>query len=251
MIKFGKAAGVSGAIAAAFVSVVVGCSGRLEPETSTFDSDGGGFSESKPSSSAAPDAAAPKPTAAAPKPGAAAPKSDAGAAQDQKGPVCPASQVECDDTCIDPQSDPDFCGASDSCDADGGTAGVACGKGEACVAGQCTKPGPHLVGSFETWKGPERKGDASDARTCVAACALVFGGSASDYSCSTQSATIDHQAWATGWATDAHCQGGTPIAEDYTTGDYSKMGDVSAYLDDWCLGHDDTGAVSTNYCFSK
>ncbi len=47
---------------------------------------------------------------------------------------CPASLVSCGGTCIDPDHDPAYCGASGSCT--GGEAGVDCG-GTWCSAGRC------------------------------------------------------------------------------------------------------------------
>jgi hypothetical protein len=43
--------------------------------------------------------------------------------------------VQCGDTCIDPERDPVYCGASDDCSGD--AAGVACEPGESCVDGSC------------------------------------------------------------------------------------------------------------------
>jgi hypothetical protein len=57
---------------------------------------------------------------------------------------CPGTQVRCGQSCIDPLTDPDFCGASGDCA--GPNAGVACGPatsacpgavGEICQGGQC------------------------------------------------------------------------------------------------------------------
>jgi hypothetical protein len=49
--------------------------------------------------------------------------------------TCPSGLVNCDSTCIDPSSNPDFCGASGECT--GSNAGVDCGSGFACVDGEC------------------------------------------------------------------------------------------------------------------
>jgi hypothetical protein len=49
--------------------------------------------------------------------------------------TCPSGLIECDSTCIDPLSNPDFCGASGDCTAD--AAGQDCAEDFACVAGTC------------------------------------------------------------------------------------------------------------------
>lgn len=51
-------------------------------------------------------------------------------------PECPSGQVECNGQCIDPQADPNYCGASGTCQ--GNEAGVICSATEACIAGVCT-----------------------------------------------------------------------------------------------------------------
>jgi hypothetical protein len=50
---------------------------------------------------------------------------------------CQNSLVNCDGTCVDPQTDRSFCGASASCDGDAGTRGTACGLGQVCSSGTC------------------------------------------------------------------------------------------------------------------
>ncbi|MFO7179972.1 MAG: hypothetical protein DIU78_014835 [Pseudomonadota bacterium] len=50
---------------------------------------------------------------------------------------CPDTLVACGGSCVDPDSSPDYCGASGDCE--GANAGVACDADEACVAGQCQK----------------------------------------------------------------------------------------------------------------
>jgi hypothetical protein len=50
---------------------------------------------------------------------------------------CQQDLINCNGRCIDPKSDPLHCGASSDCDADGGTSGIACASGWACVEGVC------------------------------------------------------------------------------------------------------------------
>jgi hypothetical protein len=49
--------------------------------------------------------------------------------------TCPAGSVGCDGGCIDPTTNPRFCGASGTCTGD--EAGVMCAPGERCEGGQC------------------------------------------------------------------------------------------------------------------
>lgn len=48
--------------------------------------------------------------------------------------TCDSSRLECSGSCIDPMTDPNFCGATDC---GGGSTGTACGPAEACQAGVC------------------------------------------------------------------------------------------------------------------
>lgn len=49
---------------------------------------------------------------------------------------CQVGLVDCDGRCIDPEKDPEHCGASASCA--GGAAGAACGSAQVCSAGACS-----------------------------------------------------------------------------------------------------------------
>lgn len=49
---------------------------------------------------------------------------------------CQAGLLQCEDRCIDPQQDPDHCGASGDCS--GAAAGSICGEREVCDAGTCS-----------------------------------------------------------------------------------------------------------------
>ena len=52
---------------------------------------------------------------------------------------CPANLIDCDGNCINPQSDPVYCGASGDCQNEND--GVDCGAEEACVSGSCIAVG--------------------------------------------------------------------------------------------------------------
>jgi hypothetical protein len=62
---------------------------------------------------------------------------------------CQTGLVACSGTCIDPTSNPSFCGASGNCL--NANAGTVCGKGKACVAGACVKVlGPATCTEMQT-----------------------------------------------------------------------------------------------------
>jgi len=103
--------------------------------------------------------------------------------------------------------------------------------------------GPIFVGSWTVDQGPWWD-DTSVAYSGQDAAALLFGGSASDYSISTvddQAADIDHLTWVSTWG--GACAGvfpcGTQVAENFsqsTGGLYLTPGDTSAYVTDWAQG---------------
>jgi hypothetical protein len=103
---------------------------------------------------------------------------------------------------------------------------------------------PTFVGSWQVDQGPYW-GDQPTAYSGQEAAALLFGGSASDYSVSTISADpndIDYMSWVSviyvGW---------DKVAQDFvqaTTGLYLTLGDTSAYVWD-----NAQGAQFTNFAF--
>jgi len=103
---------------------------------------------------------------------------------------------------------------------------------------------PGLIGSFQVVDGPEWTTNPP-TYSCLEACAEVFGGAAGDYSCSTTSDSIDHQAYVDGWGDSQYCS--TPVAEDFKLNTFYDCGDYfcsySAYVND----HDCT---AVNYCFA-
>lgn len=65
---------------------------------------------------------------------------------------CQPGQVNCGGSCIDPATNPQFCGASGACGAGGnGSPGTVCGAGQFCAAGSCATscpPGEVLCGGL-------------------------------------------------------------------------------------------------------
>jgi hypothetical protein len=92
-------------------------------------------------------------------------------------------------------------------------------------------------------------GDPAPVYNCVQACALLFGGAAGDWACSTEPDTVNHLAWYTRLGSTENCIGGTPLADNLdVTGTYSLWGEsVSAYLADNCTAAMQ-GRESVNYC---
>jgi hypothetical protein len=53
-------------------------------------------------------------------------------------PQVPTPEIICAQTCVDPKTNRNFCGATDGCGADGGSVGKACDQGLTCVDGGCS-----------------------------------------------------------------------------------------------------------------
>lgn len=114
------------------------------------------------------------------------------------------------------------------------------------------KPLPTTVlwGSFSVHAGPSWN-EWPPTYTCREACALVFGGNATDYFCSTDPLALNRLAWVSTWGSDANCAWrvsggpGTPVSEDFKNCEfYAEFGCASAYVSDMCF----IGG-STNYCW--
>ncbi len=99
---------------------------------------------------------------------------------------------------------------------------------------------PYLAGSFRVNDGPSWT-TVPPTYTCREACAMLFGGFAGDYACSTTPGAIDRQAY-----TSTYGVGGCNVYPDDYKVDvtYDSTGDVSAYVTDNC-----TFPPNTNYCF--
>jgi hypothetical protein len=127
---------------------------------------------------------------------------------------------------------------SDDC----GGCGIACASDQVCLVGSC---GPAVL-SFQV-DGGQFVEDPPPAYSCLEACALLFGGTEANWSCSTDRDTVNNLGWYTGWGDGTHCgPDGVPLAEDTKPADHYVYGAFSAYLSDWCIG-----SSSTNYCFPR
>jgi hypothetical protein len=83
--------------------------------------------------------------------------------------------------------------------------------------------------------------------SCVEACAIVFGGNATDYMCSTTANAPNNKAFVDCWGVTTNCTG-TGVAEDFKKGTTYNCGmsncSCSAYVNDHaqCLN-------SANHCW--
>jgi len=116
-----------------------------------------------------------------------------------------------------------------------------------CLGGdkQC---GP--IGSFQVSDGPFWGGDPP-VYSCIETCALLFGGIASDYHCSSKQGNLDYKAFFSGWGDVAFCI--NPGAEDFVQEPAGNPGyncggfgcAYSAYVLDNCQ------AGETNWCWER
>lgn len=70
--------------------------------------------------------------------------SDGGGDPPDAGPDCTPTEIVCGGVCVDPDSDPDYCGATAACDD-----GVVCAAVESCEAGICEYQGGCADGTSE------------------------------------------------------------------------------------------------------
>jgi len=130
-------------------------------------------------------------------------------------------------------------GNGEECD-DGNSA-----NGDGCDAA-CQNEAPvcSLKGSYKVHDGPGWTSNPP-CYSCVEACAKVFGGSAGDFQCSTNSNSINNVAHLSGWGDPTYCSQTKP--ETWKKNTYYNCGShycaYSAYVSDHC------GNGATNYCF--
>ncbi len=99
-------------------------------------------------------------------------------------------------------------------------------------------PQSYDVGAGPAWSG-------AIAYSCLQACALLFGGTAADWACSTSATEVNRFAWYSKAGTSESCgPTGTPLPEDYNPGGSYEEAGASAYVYDWCF----PGEGSINYC---
>jgi len=101
------------------------------------------------------------------------------------------------------------------------------------------------IGSYDVSDGPLWTTNPP-VYSCRQGCVQVFGGSATDYQCSTQLTSIDHLAWASGWGDPTFCFAtvSETFSQDQGGGyDCGYVGcSYSAYVADQCFN-------AVNHCW--
>jgi hypothetical protein len=135
------------------------------------------------------------------------------------------------------------CDGNATCTNTPGSFSCACNNGYEGDGVTCTKNPCVLAGSYNVHDGPSW-GENPPTYTCLEACALVLGGSAGDYACSTNDNSVTHTGYYSGWGDGAYCSNGQP--ENWKVNSFYNCGGsgcaYSAYVSDHC-------ASSTNYCW--
>ena len=120
-----------------------------------------------------------------------------------------------------------------------------CLLGAGATTATAVPPAP--VGSYLVGDGPD-SGTNPPTYNCVEACALLFGGSASSYSCSTIDSTINHQAFVDGWDDYQFCT--TPVSETFKKNTTYTCGKTACAYSAYVKDHINSGCeVSRNFCF--
>lgn len=101
------------------------------------------------------------------------------------------------------------------------------------------------MGSYRISDGPSWI-ENPPTYSCLEGCAVVFGGTADDYQCSTDGAVVDNQAYVDGWGDDTYCT--APVAEDYKLGDTYDCGGAGCSYSAYVMDH---SCASTNYCYTR
>jgi hypothetical protein len=126
-----------------------------------------------------------------------------------------------------------------------GGCGIICKQGDVCQDSQCLPP-HYSVNQGPAWN------PAPPAYNCVQACAVVLGGTAASWRCSTDPATVNGLAWYSTFGSSQHCKTfyngsgsveGTPLADNYALSGTYWEASMSAYVSDHCQSD------SVNYCF--
>jgi hypothetical protein len=99
------------------------------------------------------------------------------------------------------------------------------------------------VGSYQVNQGPAWGGNPP-CYTCREACALLFGGVATDYQCSTSNALIDNKGYLDGWGDSQYCNNAQP--QDFKKNTFYNCGNTSCSFSAYVSDH---GCSSRNYCW--
>jgi len=119
------------------------------------------------------------------------------------------------------------------------------------IAGQCAPTAPvfSLAGSYAVNSGPFWSGGGVVSYTCREACALIFGGAAADFRCSTIEGEINGRAFADGWGDTQYCQG-EGVADDFSKS-VDGLYDCGAEGCSYSAYVSDHGCGGVNYCWTS
>jgi hypothetical protein len=81
---------------------------------------------------------------------------------------------------------------------------------------------------------------------CLEACALLYGGVATDWSCSTSSVVIDHMSFVDGWGDSQYCI--TPVAETFKKAANYDCGAATCSYSAYVMDH---SCMSINWCWAN
>ncbi len=120
-----------------------------------------------------------------------------------------------------------------------------CGDGidQDCSGADEVYPG-HLVGFYYVYDGPSWSSDPL-SYSCVEACALLFGGSPSDFSCSVTPLADTSLAYLDGYADETYCT--LPNTDTYKKGATYDCGAVGCSYSAWVKDH--AACDVRNYCW--
>jgi len=102
-------------------------------------------------------------------------------------------------------------------------------------------PDYRIVGNYTVNSGPPYMNNPP-CYTCQQACAMVFGGSASSYHCSTSSSNLSYQAYATSFGVSG-CQ---VTSDNYSLSTNYNCGVIACSSSAYCADN----CFNTNYCWS-
>jgi cysteine-rich repeat protein len=123
-----------------------------------------------------------------------------------------------------------------------------CDDGNQNNADMCTNmcaPSISLIGSYNVHSGPQW-GTNPPTYSCREACALLFGGMANQYQCSTNGVNITGTGFYSGWGDPQYCTNAQQ--HDFKKSAFYNCGNFfcsySAYVQDHCFNN-----TSINYCW--
>ena len=131
------------------------------------------------------------------------------------------------------------CGANKKC-----VFGSDC-QSNLCSGGLCKAGNKVNVGSFDPYIQGPPWGNNPPVLSCVETCAMLFGGLANSYGCSTQPNVLDNKAWLDGYADTRYCV--NPAADNFKVGVNYDCGMAGCSYSAWV--RDNPACDKVNYCW--